>query len=198
MDPIERPIRAAHAEYCAFVGGDSYPVSVEFALCVAELHRRHKFRSACDIGSGFTSWLLRRLQIPDVVTFDAESEWQERTMSFLAERAPGDELTMGQFREWPLSAAHFLAKTRVGPEMQGFDLVIYDSAAKEGLPRDPEIPLVASMVAPGGYLLVDDFNWPEYSGFVKGYFTALGWPWSAIVESRDKFGRFAGLVGPKP
>lgn len=184
MNPTDRAITEAHAAYCAFVGSKAYPVSAEFACHVARLHEAHNFRSACDIGSGFTSWLLRFLKIPTVHTYEHGRPWLDFTREFCATHDAGG---VDAF-DWPAETGH------------AYDLVLYDSAADGGgAERTGQIPLAARMVAPGGLLMVDDFNWQEFRGFVRGYFTASGWPVESLErQTSDHFDRFAGLVGPKP
>lgn len=152
-------------------------ISLETSKYIAGLVARESPQSACDIGSGFTSHLLRSLGIPEVVTYEADPRWAGKLDGLGYDIRP-----IGKLGD------------------RTFDLVIVDSNLGEGSGWDRTCmpDKVKDIVNPGGYIVFDDYNWLSLFGAIHQVFEVdTLWPVTSLEHvTRDKYQRYAGLVGP--
>ena len=130
-------LQRAYDDYTRNVSPHTMAVSFEtatFAYCLA---KRIDAKTACDFGSGFTSYTLR-VAVPSVVSVDDSPEWLGWTGKFL-ERY---DQTSGLLVEW--------GEFDHGP----FDLIVYDFGKGEF--REEHMGFALDLLNPGGLCLFDD------------------------------------------
>ena len=126
-------------EYCQTVSRRSMAISLDTAAFVWFMCVTRRAGSACDLGSGFTSYVLRRTRA-EVTSVDDSEEWLERTGQFLARygKSTGELLMWDEWQE----------------RTDTYDVVVHDFAS--GDLRESSMWVAADAVAPGGVLIFDD------------------------------------------
>ncbi len=142
------------------------------------------FRSvrALDIGSGFSSVVLRRLcgrgDVDVVYTLDTAPKWLQTTLYELEDLELNTEhcLDYGLFEQ--------LQSVR----MRTFHLLLLDSASTEH--RIEVLPIVTKWLAPQGTLVLDDWHMPHYTRHAVPLLNRLGFAITEHPETKDAHGRF--------
>jgi predicted O-methyltransferase YrrM len=158
---IELSLPQARAElaalrhgYFSTVSMESMALSLESAALVTVLCRSLKPKRVVDLGSGFSS-LVIRLAAPDAQLFsvDHSSWWLDATRRYLeANDVDSDGLfTWDEFRS---------------SGETDFDLVIHDMGSTFTL-RGEVLPEVLQLPRLGGWLLIDDLQVSQYRAKVK-------------------------------
>lgn len=136
----------AYERYVADVSTRRYAASLELSAVVWHLCRVLRPAAVLELGSGFTSYVLRRYaaesaEYVDVVSLDHDPVWLEKTAGFLeAERLPSTGLASYE----RLSE---LARSR------RFDLIVNDL---HGPLRDEATTRTVPLLADGGAFVLDD------------------------------------------
>lgn len=154
----------AHAEYVATMSVANMAASLETCAYIAYLCDTVQPRRVVDVGSGFSSYVLRRYAANDpavsVVSVDHDQDWLAKTREFLASHdLPANDL---------LSWDEFVA----APD--GYDLAFHDYA--HGDLREATMPDVVTRVKPGGLIVFDD---AQHSGHRRAMAEA--------VDKRDTY-----------
>lgn len=183
----EALIHEEHEAYCAFNGDPRHPISIELCLWIRRYaERRWKIKgstgSACDLGSGISSWLLERSRFEPVAHFEADPEWSAKVREHFAERYPLEARL--ELKRWPEDA---------GGE---FDLVLLDTSdTGPGGDRFASLVRAAKMTAPGGLLLLDDWHWPSWREAATLFLSFGGFSITSLQESTlDQWGRSAAVA----
>jgi predicted O-methyltransferase YrrM len=139
-------IAPAYDRYVNEVSAPGYAASLEASTLLYHVCRVIRARSALDLGSGFTSYVLRRYarEAPydvDVVSVDSDPDWLTKTADFLRE----NDCSAAGLVTWE----HFQSLEPV----QAHDVVFHDL---HGDLREDATPLVIAHVAPSGVIMVDD------------------------------------------
>lgn len=138
-------LREAHGRYLSLGPTDpAMAASLPFADVLGALCRALRPRSVAELGTGFSSWVVRRWSPAgaEVVSVDDDPQWLERSRAFV--RAEG--LREGEFVPW---------ETFRGRERR-HDLVVWDFGGVRT--RASATPEAADRVAAGGALLFDDVH----------------------------------------
>jgi predicted O-methyltransferase YrrM len=137
-----------------------------------------------DLGSGFSSFVLRRFAAgrsghTRVVSADDDPDWLEKTAGFLASSGlPADDLV-----QWSDFAAV--------PER--FDLVLYDLGHWQR--RFDALPRALASLARGGLIILDDLHVERYRELVEQVLEAASLrPYDLEPYTADELGRFAWAV----
>lgn len=200
FDGIETAVRSARNQleptWRAYVATVSTPVmaaSLELSALVLAIARTRRPRRILDLGSGFTSCVLRTHAVEagdaTVVTIDDDASWLERSRAFLeSNRLPTDE--MWTWDEFSASAP------------QPFQLVVHDLGNMSV--RAATLPRVLELTAPDGLLVLDDIHPPNDPKVAPYRATA---PETCRRAGRrllpvrlltlDEHGRFAGIAVPR-
>jgi hypothetical protein len=135
--PLRQALIPAYIDYCQHVSRRSMAISIETATFVWHVCRQTDARVTADLGSGFTSYVLRR-HGGDVTSVDDSPVWLDRTGAFLRKwRMPTTGLV--DWDDWP-----------AGP----YDLIVHDFAC--GDLRNQSMWAAAERLAPGGVIVFDD------------------------------------------
>lgn len=153
LDKFSQPlddVRTLHNEYVTTVSTPEMAASFELCRFLEMLHQTLSIRKSADLGSGFTSYVLRRfgpLQNTKVWSVDDNPEWLQKTRSYLSSKGVStDNLnTLDQF-------------IRSGE--RDFDLILLDLNFVEI--RKDYIDFVLDICAPGGMVIFDDVHKPQF------------------------------------
>lgn len=142
----------------------------------------HKPKVVCDMGSGFTSYVLRFIASENdmiVYSVDDKEEWLGKTKEFLEER----NLNTDNMYVW-----------NDHPKMK-FDFMIDDIGDIRF--RIKHTDQMLNMIKPGGYILADDINgW--YSSYFNGACDRMNFKRTNIKQqTMDRFRRFATIARRK-
>jgi predicted O-methyltransferase YrrM len=176
-----------YREYVATVSAEGVAISLELGafmdvMCIARAPRR-----LLDLGSGFSSFVLRRYAgqagvSVEVQSTDHAAEWLAATRGYL--EAHG--LDVSGLSIWD----DFRSR-----EHAPFDLILLDlgSSGKDSAAyRLSVLPEVLDLLAPGGVLILDDAHWLAFGRAVRRLLDAHSYRyWSLKQFVQDRFGRFA-------
>jgi hypothetical protein len=179
--PIDRArLEPAFREYTSCYSSEGEAISLETSLHLLNELRARRVERALDLGSGWSSYLLRlykKVTAPalEVWSLDDNEQWLGTTARFLARH----DLDTSNLRLWP----------RLGD--RPFDLVFYDM----GRPGDRHLHLDRVLDATAGVLICSDMHVDDYrrrvDAFARGQALRLD---LLRDETRDGVGRFAGRI----
>lgn len=196
FDGIETAVRSARSQleptWRVYVTSVSTPVmaaSLELSALVLAIARIRRPRRVLDLGSGFTSCVLRMHAVESgdatVVTIDDDPAWLERSRAFLeSNRLPTDEMwTWDEFSASP----------------QPFQLVVHDLGNMSV--RAATLPRVLELTAPDGLLVLDDMHHPEAGSYGATAPETCRRAGRKLLPVRlltlDEYGRFAAVAVPR-
>jgi predicted O-methyltransferase YrrM len=180
-----------HEAYVEDVSTPDYAISLPLAAFLLVLCRRRRPARLLDLGSGFSSFVLRMYQAgapgrPEVWSVDDDDAWLERTAGYLRERGLGTDHLMGldTFR-----------RSATG----SFDLVLHDLGAIDSPARAALLPTALELTAPSGVVVIDDLMDYRYRARVRAACDEAGLP---LVNLRahlmDDLRRYPGAaVAPR-
>jgi predicted O-methyltransferase YrrM len=186
--PVER--EELHALYRVYVAEVSLPgmaISWESSCYVRHLCDAFRPHRLVDLGSGFSSCVLRDYAASaphevSVVSVDDSEEWLGKTHEFLA--AHGHD--SGELRGWEDFAADPGAP---------FDVVFHDLAAGEL--REQAMSVAVSALAPSGLIVFDDAQHRGHRHAARQISSQAGLSTYSLHRwTNDAFGRFAMLGAP--
>jgi predicted O-methyltransferase YrrM len=178
-----------HECYLRYVREVSRPdmaVSHECATFLDQLCNRFSFRKLLDLGSGFSSYTLRRYALNDskvaVWSVDDDEHWIRKTKSFLRdERLSVDNLMM--LNDFMRMQEH------------DFDLIFLDLNFVEV--RKNFVTMALARCKPGGIIVFDDAHKPDFLYDVLRLTAKQDVTFFDVENlTRDEFGRYA-LLGIK-
>lgn len=158
--PVVERLQPDHVDYCTRIGHPNHAASVELAaflvtLCDALVETGEPPRRVVDLGSGFTSFVLRcwahqQPDGPEVWSVDDSSEWLEKTRGYLVEKGCSTDhlYTWSDFRE---------------RAPYDFDIVVHDLGTMDVRART--LSEVIELARPGGLIVLDDVHKPDYRRF---------------------------------
>jgi hypothetical protein len=178
-------LEPAYRAYVAEVSAPDMAISLELACLVWVWLDRLEPGSVADLGSGFSSYVVRALRRDSgrafrIVSVDDAESWREKTRRFLeAERLPADEL---------ISWEAFVARGDT------FDCVLHDLGTMAV--RLATLPHALARCVPSGTVLLNDVHRREYARPATAIVRQTGRPLlSARRFTLDGFGRFAAIAG---
>ena len=189
VPPVEGwgALEALHRTYVAEVSTPAMAVSWETARLLRHLCDACAPRRIADLGSGFSSCVLRDYAAVaphdvEVVSVDDSGEWLERTREFL--RANGHET--GELRTWQEFAA--------GPGAP-FDLIFHDLAGGEL--REAGMSVAVGALGPRGVIVFDDAHHAGHRREARRVARDAGLATYSLQRwTGDSYGRFALLAAP--
>ncbi|MHC4551015.1 MAG: O-methyltransferase [Planctomycetota bacterium] len=145
---FRRDLRVPYEEYVATVSTPGMAASLELSCFLAALCARTAPRRLADLGSGFTSFVLRRYAAaaePPVTvhSVDDDAAWLEKTRAFLAHH----RLATDHLHTWDGFRA---------AEHEPFDLVVHDLGTLET--RAASMPMALGLARQGGLVVLDDMH----------------------------------------
>ena len=176
-----------HVNYVRDVSSPEWAISVELSRWLWHFMDERQVKSAIDLGSGFTSFLLREHPSTNrVLSLDNDPIWREKNQKWLNAYYPDSQIA--------LRTVAGLAKTLKAKKQRGVDLVVLDT----GPDREDSIPLAAGMLNKGGVLVLDDIHRYIYRAFCNCWAETNGWKMTLLEEeTRDEFGRYAAYLERK-
>lgn len=186
IDALAARFADDHARYCREVGHPVHAASLELVGLLVGLVQHTRPRRVIDLGSGFSSYVLRTLAAEagapiEVHSVDDSPEWLEKTRGYLRDKGVSDA---GLFT-W----ADFGAAGRAG----GYDLVLHDMGFMDT--RFATLDAVVDLARPGGLVLLDDMHKPDYRDKALARLGERGLrPLSLRRLTHDALTRFAYLL----
>ncbi len=184
----KKELAPLHEHYVREVSSEDMALSLQTAVLLELLCEVLQPRRALDLGSGFSSFILRRagqrLGFPqEVLSLDTDPAWLERSRAYVREQGLSDT-GFGLWDSAPESG-HGV-----------FDLVFFDMDRPPA--RNGFLPSVLQRhCRPGTALLLDDLHMPGFRVFALDTLMAVN---LVHVDCRrytmDRFGRYASLFFP--
>jgi hypothetical protein len=175
-ESLEALLPDLYADYCSHVSPANWALSYRASMWLWRAIERWNIRTAVDLGSGWSSLLLRlHPRLEWVASVDVNDDWARKTEKFLDRHG------------LPCSVLPW-AVTKPTPAQ----LVIFDLGGE----REKTLEQATEWVSSGGLLFVDDAHRPAYRAFVEGWARARGWSVTDLREqTADIYGRYAIAIG---
>jgi predicted O-methyltransferase YrrM len=178
-------LAAEHARYCREVSSDRMAASLELSVFLRHWCATRDPARAIDLGSGFTSYVLRRHRAEDgdrceIWSVDDDPAWLERARAFVASHHL-DVQHMVSWREFRSARPH------------AFDLVVHDAGSMTF--RAETLDAALDLAAPAGLVVLDDVHKSDYRAVVLERLAARGLSFLSLRDAlRDRYGRYAYAV----
>lgn len=182
---IRESLREAYEIYISVVSERDMAISIETAVLATVLCKVFKPKRALDLGSGFSSYTLRKYKADEdedleVVSVDTDTQWLEKSRQFCVDQG----LDGSKFLDW--DTLHDNGGT--------FDLVLFDIDHPPAR-RTFFIPTIRSHTDKSSIMIIDDFHFPKYRMFLLDALTEFD---HEFINGRkytfDEFGRYAVVV----
>lgn len=170
-------------EYIGEVSEAEHAMSLQTASYLLFLCRALDAHRVLDLGSGFSSYVLRHYAetaTHPVVTcsVDTDPVWAQRTVTFC--NAHG---VAAYVESW----ADF-----IDIDVEPFDVVFHDLAG--GMLRNEAMPFACSLVAPTGVIVFDDSHHDGHRAAAQSICAADALEWFSLHrQTSDRFSRFASM-----
>jgi len=178
-------LKSAYDRYISDISTMDMAVSWETSNFLYTIARKKRPRKILDLGSGFSSYVLRSysLNVQNkalVYSVDDNDLWLEKTQSFLANNGmPIDRLST-----W----AHFQKHNRYK-----FDLIFHDLGSMKM--RAKSLPFVLGLLEEGGVVVLDDMHKRDYRPVAKKEISKAGLSlYSGYKYSLDEITRFSEVA----
>jgi predicted O-methyltransferase YrrM len=160
-------------------------MSLELAAFLLELCRRVDAGSVVDLGSGFSSYVLRlyasERPSTEVKSVDSSADWLEKSRRFVSDQG--------------LDAGNFVVWSDFDPqaETDSYDVVLHDLG--DMTLRTATLPQALVLARRGAYVVLDDVHKPGYRAYVRRLVSASS-AWSIDIRAvtRDPIGRYSMLI----
>jgi predicted O-methyltransferase YrrM len=183
-DENRRALGPSYIDYVFTVSGAEHAISLPLGAFVLTACETLRPAAAIDLGSGFSSYVLRRYAAgqstrPRIVSVDDDRGWLAKTADFLrAAGLPEDELVHWSEFEGYESA---------------FDIVLYDLGTWER--RLEALPTALLVGRKGALVILDDLHVAGYRSAVERALDEAGLtPYDVSRFTGDEFGRFSWAV----
>lgn len=187
MEACAALLRPAYQHYVENVSSDFMAASLESSAFLYNFARATRPRTIVDLGSGFSSLVLRKYAAeatnkPVVWSVDDHGGWLEKTAEFLQHmECPTDNLL-----EWPNTSSIDELK---------FDLIFHDMGNMTT--RADALPWVTDHLSERGYVILDDMHKAAYRTKACAHMQQAGIEqYSLRALTHDYLGRFAVMAGP--
>jgi predicted O-methyltransferase YrrM len=178
LEGFRQALIPAYIDYCQHVSKRSMAISIETATFVAHLCRRRRVQMVADLGSGFSSYVLRRYS-PAVTSIDDSSEWLDRTTAFLRKYGLHQGMLVG-WDEWTA-------------DDDRYDLIVHDFSSGEL--REQSMWTAAGRLAPGGMVVFDDAQHDGHRAAMGDVAEAFGMQLTLMRDlTLDAVGRYAAVM----
>jgi predicted O-methyltransferase YrrM len=183
-DENRRALGPNYIDYVFTVSGAEHAISLALGAFVLTVCDTLRPAAAVDLGSGFSSYVLRRYaegqpSRPRIVSVDDDRGWLAKTAEFLrAAGLPEDELV-----HW----------SEFEHDESPFDLVLYDLGTWER--RLEALPTALHTAQEGALVILDDLHVAGYRSAVERALDDAGLtPYDVSRFTSDEFGRFSWAV----
>jgi len=181
----QQELSSAYESYVQDVSAKQHAMSLELAAFLLELCRRVDADSVIDLGSGFSSYVLRRYASErpgtTVRSVDSSPEWLERSRRFVSDHG--------------LAADDFIQWSEFDPqdEIDSYDVVLHDLG--DMTLRSATLPQALVLARRGAYVVLDDVHKPGYRAYARQLVSASS-AWSIDIRAvtRDSIGRYSLLI----
>ncbi|MGE4505097.1 MAG: hypothetical protein AB7D51_07090 [Desulfovibrionaceae bacterium] len=182
---IKQVLAEAYETYTSEVSEADMALSLEASAYLTALCLVTEPATALDLGSGFSSFALRRIKaevLPnmEIVSVDTDAGWLQKSREFcLAYGLDGD---------------NFLTWDQTGSLEASFDIISFDidHPPARGSFLDHTLK---HFVDPSTFLLIDDMHFPKYGIFVHDLLSGYNYAHVPCKHyTLDEYGRFATLV----
>jgi predicted O-methyltransferase YrrM len=187
VGPERAALAAEHTRYCKDISSEKMAADLGFATflqlwCLAATPKK-----VVDLGSGFTSYVLRRYAKAaaaaghpcEVWSVDDDAAWLGRTRDYLAEmKQDGAHLMV--WHEFIKVAPH------------DFDLVVHDAGSMQF--RADNLGNALDLARSGGLVLLDDVHRFEYRAHALDLLAQRGYKFLSVRALRDGYGRYPYAV----
>lgn len=178
------PLESAYWRYTHGVNSGVWTIGYEladwiFGHCESNVNR---IKNACDLGSGFTSWVLRHT-LPETTTvhsIDDQDYWITQTMTFL--------------EAYKLRTAGVMSFGMWTDKHKGtlYDLIIFDLGGGQ---RERQVEAVLNHLAPSGICVLDDMHRETYRTRCEELGTREGYSFFSLKrKTKDRYGRWAAYI----
>lgn len=184
MAEAMRKLAPPYQRYVSAVSSPVWAVSLESAGLLHALCSLTRPRAVLDLGSGFSSAVLRlyaREAAPGCVvhSVDDDAQWLERSRGFL--------------RSLDLSDEGLLLWSERNALASAYDLIFHDMGSMAL--REESLGFVLTHRAPSGLIVLDDMHKEPYGAVAARTCTDAGLQVISLHElTRDGYGRFASLA----
>jgi hypothetical protein len=180
----DQAIRFAYHRYVTTVSHPAHAISLQLAYQLWDLLAAVQPVTAADVGSGFSSFVLRLYAERcdagmQVWSIDDDAGWLAKTRQFLEEeRLSTRRLVLwDDFKDVELQFA------------------LHDLGSMET--REATLPRVLSMIAPSGAIVLDDLQFGYYRAHVEGTLESRGFDYTSLEPTTtDMIGRYSWLARP--
>jgi predicted O-methyltransferase YrrM len=180
-------LRPYHIRYVSEVSTPGMAASLELAAFLLSLCQASSFKKVADLGSGFTSFVLRyyakSVQGVEIYSVDDDAQWLEKTRRHLADTNVSDDhlMTLPEFLD---------------SNPQGFDCILHDLNFVEV--RVNYVTRLLPMLSSNGILVLDDMHKAHYRYKVLKELHDRSWNvYGTGRFTRDSFGRYS-MIALKP
>lgn len=182
-------LKAPYEEYIASVSTREMAVSWNTACFLHALADLRKPRRVVDLGSGFSSFVLRTYAASadhpcEITSVDDDAGWLTRTVDYLQQKG----LSTDRLLTWKDFVKQLPA--------DGFDLIFHDIGSMQM--RAEVLPQVLNMVSTTGIVVLDDMHKPSYRR--EAHLQARQHGWTVLSAHRatlDGLGRFSEVALPR-
>lgn len=174
-----------YEEYCSTVSSPVWAVSPQTAAMMHALCTLLRPRSVLDLGSGFSSFALRRYCRDEngsctVHTVDDDAQWLERTREFLVKGG----LPIDGTYVWNSFQEH---------ARPPYDLILHDMGRMNT--RLETLPRVLGLTNADGLVVLDDMHKPEYAPHALERCSGAGFVVCPLpTTTLDSMGRYAAFA----
>jgi predicted O-methyltransferase YrrM len=176
-------LAAEHARYCKDISSEKMAADLGFSTFLQLWCLAHKPKRVVDLGSGFTSYVLRRYAKAaggcEVWSVDDDAAWLGRTRDYLVEMKQ-DTARLMVWGEFIKAAPH------------DFDLVVHDAGSMQF--RADNLGPALDLARSGGLVLLDDVHRFEYRATALELLASRGYKFLSVRALRDGYGRYPYAV----
>jgi predicted O-methyltransferase YrrM len=185
FEECRRELAPAYIDYIFSVSSALHAASLQLSAFLLTLCRAKKPASVADLGSGYSSHVLRVYaaaadQAVRVCSVDDSPAWIEKTRAFVERLGHSGNglVTWDEFKQ---------------TSPNGFDLVLYDLGTMGT--RGRELTTVLAEAKKGALIVLDDLHYRAYRELVEKVVSELHFVAYDFEElTRDEYGRFAWVV----
>ena len=183
--PERAGLAAEHARYCREISSEKMAADLGFSSFLQLWCQTHKPKRVVDLGSGFTSYVLRRYAAAargtpcEVWSVDDDAAWLGRTRDYLLEM----KQDVSHLMVW----SEFI---KVAPH--DFDLVVHDAGSMQF--RADNLGPALDLARSGGLVLLDDVHRFEYRATALELLATRGYRFLSVRALRDTYGRYPYAV----
>jgi predicted O-methyltransferase YrrM len=181
LRPLTKAIKPDLQLYRDTVSEAAWAVSLETAALIEWVCDRNDPVTICDLGSGFTSWVLRKYAMGRgcvCVSVDTSPKWIAKSETFL--KSHGLDAT--GFTSWD--------KWRVRSDL--YDLIVVD--LEHGELRNDAIKAAPLRLTPGGVVIFDDAQSPDHLDAMTTAASDNGLRLQVLGHLVDDLGRFPAVA----